>query len=175
MVFSKEPRDFTVRIRYFAFLGINHITRSQYRESALQDALHLVSLRVSAACTSVAGFTSLLRIDAFRSESDGRGGYSWSITFLEYVGDVPMLVADNDLTGYAATVSVSEVGRRIREAIFRVGLEIQTFDCTKEANLLTRRTKTFSCAFGSNHPLLLSGAVFEQGQSFTKCAPHAHL
>lgn len=43
-----------------------------------------------------------------RSDSDGRGGYTWSVTFLGYVGDVPALVADNDLTGYSATVSVAE-------------------------------------------------------------------
>lgn len=29
---------------------------------------------------------------------------------MEYTGDVPVLVADNDLTGYSATVSVVEVG-----------------------------------------------------------------
>ncbi|CAN0448848.1 unnamed protein product, partial [Scytosiphon promiscuus] len=40
--------------------------------------------------------------------SDGRGGYSWSVTFLGYVGDVPALLADNDLTGYSATISVVE-------------------------------------------------------------------
>lgn len=44
-----------------------------------------------------------------RSEADGRGGYSWSVTFLKYMGDVPALVADSDLTGYSATVSVVEV------------------------------------------------------------------
>lgn len=43
-----------------------------------------------------------------RSDSDGRGGYTWSVTFLGYVGDVPALVADNDLTGYSATISVVE-------------------------------------------------------------------
>lgn len=45
----------------------------------------------------------------FRSDSDGRGGYAWSVTFLEYVGDVPLLVADSDLSGYSVTVSVVEV------------------------------------------------------------------
>lgn len=30
------------------------------------------------------------------------------MTFLDYVGDVPALVADNDLTGYSATISVVE-------------------------------------------------------------------
>lgn len=43
-----------------------------------------------------------------RSDSDGRGGYTWSVTFLDYMGDVPNLLADNDLTGYSATVSVVE-------------------------------------------------------------------
>ena len=44
-----------------------------------------------------------------RSDSDGRGGYSWSVTFLGYAGDVPLLVADSDLTGYSSTISVKEV------------------------------------------------------------------
>lgn len=30
------------------------------------------------------------------------------MTFLDHVGDVPALVADNDLTGYSATISVVE-------------------------------------------------------------------
>lgn len=30
------------------------------------------------------------------------------MTFLDYMGDVPALVADNDLTGYSATISVVE-------------------------------------------------------------------
>lgn len=54
--------------------------------------------------------TDLGDVNVTRSEeSDGRGGYSWSVTFLEHVGDVQPLVADNDLTGYSATISVAEV------------------------------------------------------------------
>lgn len=30
------------------------------------------------------------------------------MTFLDYMSDVPALVADNDLTGYSATISVVE-------------------------------------------------------------------
>lgn len=44
-----------------------------------------------------------------RSAFDGRGGYLWSITFLDYVGDVPSLVAYSDLTGYSVSISVVEV------------------------------------------------------------------
>lgn len=46
-----------------------------------------------------------------RSDGDGRGGYAWSVTFLEYLGDVPPLLADNDLTGYSVTITVEEVTR----------------------------------------------------------------
>ena len=49
-----------------------------------------------------------------RSEPDIRGGYSWSVTFLEYMGDVPYLVAQSDLIGYAVTIDVVEV-RKIRQ------------------------------------------------------------
>lgn len=51
----------------------------------------------------------ILRCLHLRSDSDGRGGYSWSVTFLDYAGDVPLLVADSDLTGYSTTISVEEV------------------------------------------------------------------
>ncbi|CAM9513681.1 unnamed protein product, partial [Sphacelaria rigidula] len=43
------------------------------------------------------------------SDGDGRGGYAWSVTFLEYPGDVPPVLADNDLTGYSVTITVEEV------------------------------------------------------------------
>lgn len=46
-----------------------------------------------------------------RSDGDGRGGYAWSVTFLEYPGDVPPVLADNDLTGYSVTITVEEVIR----------------------------------------------------------------
>lgn len=60
--------------------------------------------------------TDLGDVNVTRSEeSDGRGGYSWSVTFLGYVGDVPALVADNDLTGYSATISVVEVRTGIKK------------------------------------------------------------
>lgn len=53
--------------------------------------------------------TDLGDVNVTRSDSDGRGGYSWSVTFHDYVGDVPALVADNDLTGYSASITVVEV------------------------------------------------------------------
>ncbi|CAN0350569.1 unnamed protein product, partial [Ectocarpus sp. 13 AM-2016] len=52
--------------------------------------------------------TDLGDVNVTRSDSDGRGGYSWSVTFHDYVGDVPALVADNDLTGYSASITVVE-------------------------------------------------------------------
>lgn len=57
-----------------------------------------------------------------RSDSDGRGGYSWSVTFLEYTGDVPALVADSDLTGFSVVISVVEVS-------FADTLDLKLFCC----------------------------------------------
>jgi len=48
------------------------------------------------------------RVDVTRSNADGQGGYTWSVTFSESIGDVPILRASSSLTGKGATVSVVE-------------------------------------------------------------------
>lgn len=72
-------------------MTLTHTARDETQHTILRTTLtHVRELRVR------------------RSDSDGRGGYTWSVTFLDYVGDVPALVADNDLTSYSTTISVAE-------------------------------------------------------------------
>ncbi len=42
-------------------------------------------------------------------EDDGQGGHTWTITFPDLVGDVPLLETTNRLTGYSTNITVKEV------------------------------------------------------------------
>jgi len=49
------------------------------------------------------------QVKVSRSHPDGQEGYTWTITFIEDHGDVPLLQASSSLTGKGATILVTEV------------------------------------------------------------------
>ncbi|CAM9684288.1 unnamed protein product, partial [Phaeothamnion confervicola] len=74
----------------------------------LNDSETLASDATADDVAAVLEATGLGTVLVTRSDNDGRGGFTWSITFEAYSGDVPTLVAYSALTGYDVTVDVTE-------------------------------------------------------------------
>ena len=61
------------------------------------------------------GLTTVGTVDVTRSSVDENGGYTWSVTFLTELGDVPSMVTDTKaMTGTACSALVAETTKGVR-------------------------------------------------------------